>query len=136
MKKFIQYFYILGIITLVSSCDRDEGKLPSISFKTGGSYISADITKQVSSTITMGIDASKSEDKDLLKKFNISRSVNGAAAVSVFSKDLTGTEGDVFSNDYTTTLDTTANQTNKYTFTVTNRDGLVNQVSLTVTTAR
>lgn len=66
-------------------------------------------------------------------KFNISKSINGAAAVSVFDKDLTGTEADAYSYDFNVTNDTVVGQQNKYTFTVTNRDGLTNQVNLTVT---
>lgn len=83
--------------------------------------------------MTIGITASKSEDKDVLKQFNISKSVDGAAPVSVFDKSLTGSEGDAYEYDFTTTLENVSGQTDEFTFTVTNRDGLTNQVSLTVT---
>ena len=46
---------------------------------------------------------------------------------------MSGSEEDSFSYDYTTTTDTIAGQKSKYTFTVTNRDGLTNSVSVTVT---
>lgn len=124
---------LLSVIFFISSCEKDEGKLPDISFKTGGSYVSADASVTGGTAITIGINAAKTEDKDVLKKFNISRSTNGAAATSVFDKTLSGSEGDNYSYDYTTTLDNVVGQTDKYTFTVTNRDGLVNQVSLTIT---
>jgi VCBS repeat-containing protein len=133
MKNILLSIMLLSVIALISSCEKDEGKLPNISFKTGGSYISTDATLAGGSVITIGINSSKAEDKDVLKKFNISQSVNGAAATSAFSKDLSGSEGDNYSYDYTATLGTTSGQTTKYTFTVTNRDGLTNQVSLTVT---
>ena len=55
-----------------------------------------------------------------------------AAGVTVFDKDLTGTEGDSYTYDYTTAIDSVSGNLDKYTFTVTNRDGLVNQVFLTV----
>lgn len=116
------------------SCEKDAGKLPTIKFKTGSAYYSADASVNKGSTVMMGIDAAKSEDKDVLKKFNISVSKNGAAASSVFSKDLSGTEGDAYSYEHMPTLDTAAGVTYKYTYTVTNRDGLTNQVSLTLTT--
>jgi len=122
-----------AMIVSLMSCEKDEGKLPNISFKTGSGYVSADAVLPGGGDITIGIDASKSEDKDVLKKFNISKSVDGAAASTVYSQDLTGSDGDNFSYDYTTTLGTASGQTEEYTFTVTNRDGLVNQVSLTVT---
>lgn len=133
MKNILKAMILFTAVILIGSCEKDEGKLPNISFKTGGSYISADTSLAGGSTITIGIDASKSENKDVLKKFNISRTVDAAAATSVFDKYLSGSEGDNFSYDYSATLDTIVGQTNKYTFTVTNRDGLVNQVSLTVT---
>lgn len=126
-------FLIMSAIITFSSCEKDEGKLPNISFKAGGNYISSDVTKVGGSSITIGINASKSEDKDVLKKFNISRSSNGAAATTVFSKDLSGSEGDNYNYDYSVVLDTIHSQVNQYTFTVTNRDGLTNQVSVNVT---
>lgn len=132
MKKILTLVILLAI-TVFSSCEKDEGKLPNISFKTGGNYISADVTKPGGSTILIGIEASKAEDHDPLTKFNISKSVDGGAATTVFDKDLSGSEGDNYSYDFTTTLDNVSGQTNEYTFTVTNRDGLMNRVSLTVT---
>lgn len=133
MKYILKSILLLAVFACLASCEKDEGKLPNISFKTGGSYLSANATAKGGTSITIGITASKSEDKDVLKKFNVSKSVNGAAATTVTSKDLSGSEGDNFSFDYTTTLENVAGQINKYTFTVTNRDGLVNQVELSVT---
>lgn len=134
MKKFIKYFPVLFILLTLVSCEKDAGKLPAIAFLTGSGYISSDVTLTKGSTIAIGIKASKSEDKDVLKKFNYSRSINGAAASTVTDKTLSGTEGDTFTYETTEKLDTVAGVATKYTFTVTNRDGLVNQVSLTVTT--
>jgi hypothetical protein len=133
MNRIIKSIFLFGIISFVSACKKDEGNLPNISFKTTTGYVSADATKVGGSVVTIGIDASKAEDADYLKKFNISKSVNGAAETTVFDKDLTGTEGDAYTYDYVATMDTTHGQTNKYTFTVTNRDGLVNKVALTLT---
>lgn len=133
MKKILKYTALIFAIAVISSCEKDEGLLPDISFKTGSNYISEDASMPGGSDITMGINASKTEDKDVLTKFNISKSIDGASPTSVFNKDLTGSEGDEYDYDYTTTLEQVSGQTNEYTFTVTNRDGLVNQVSLTVT---
>ncbi len=134
MKRIL--FVVAMMIAMFSliSCEKDEGKLPNISFKTGGSYISADASLALGSSFTIGIDASKSEKKDVLKQFNISKSVNGAANESIFDKSLSGGEGDNFSYDFNGTVDSPEGLATKYTFTVTNRDGLTNQVSLTVTT--
>ena len=123
----------MGITALVSSCEKDEGILPAISFKTGASYVSTDTMINAGTAITIGITASKTEGKDYLKKFNISKSLNGGASTTAFESDLTSAEGDSFSYDFPATVETTVGVAAKYVFTITNRDGLVNQVSLTVT---
>lgn len=132
MKTIFKVLFPAAML-LFASCEKDEGKLPNISFKTGGSYISSDATIAGGTTILMGIDASKSEDRDVLKKFNISRSVNGGAESSLQDKSLSSSEEDKFSTDFSFKLDTIKGQTNKFIYTVTNRDGLTNQVALTVT---
>jgi hypothetical protein len=133
MKTLVKLIFVFGMLAMISSCEKDEGKLPNISFKSGGTYISTDASVDKKAAILIGIDASKAEDKDVLKKFNISKSVNGGTPVSIVDKDLSGSEGDVFSFDFNTTNDTVVGQKNNYTFTVTNRDGLSNQVGLTIT---
>jgi hypothetical protein len=134
MSKILSISAICLALLIFLSCDNDEGKLPDISFKTGGSYVSSDVTLDGSAAFTVGINASKTEDKDVLKQFNISKSVNGAANTSVFNKSLSGAEGDNFSFDFNSTVDNNPGQKSKYTFTITNRDGLTNQVALTVIT--
>jgi len=133
MKNIIQSIALFMGILIIASCEKDEGKLPNISFKTGGSYITGDVNATGGSTIVFGINASKAEKKDVLKKFNISKSVNGGTATTVYSKDLSGSEEDNYSYDQSFVLEASPGQVNKYTFTVTNRDGLTNQVSSTVT---
>ena len=134
MKKRIKLYVLIVSVFSIFACEKDAGKLPSISFKTGGSYISSDVTLDKGSSLVIGVNASKSEKRDVLKKLNISRSVNGASSISLFDKALNSSEEDNLSYDYSGVLDTIAGQVSKYIFTVTNRDGLVNQVSLTVTT--
>ncbi len=118
----------------LSSCkkEEDEGKLPNISFKSGTGYTAADATIAKKTDVKIGINASKSEDKDVLTKFTITRSIDGGADSTLLSKDLSGGEGDSYAYDYTTTTPDKAEK-EKYTFTVVNRDGLVNKVSLTLT---
>lgn len=136
MKKILHVVSSLLIIAIMSvsfaSCEKDEGKLPNIAFKTGGSYTSADATIAQSTSATIGITASKSEKKDVLTKYTITRSYDGAAAETVSTKDLSGSEGDNYDNDYAFTTRAQAG-TEKYTFTVVNKDGLTNSVSLTIT---
>lgn len=135
MKLSFGMIMLLSIISLFSACKKDEGKLPNISFKTGPVYISSDVTLATTSVVVIGITASKSEEEDVLKKFTVSKSINGATATTQYSQDLTGAEGDTYSHDYTEVLSGNHGDTIKYTFTVTNRDGLTKQVSLTVTVA-
>jgi hypothetical protein len=134
MKK-IFFFIALFISTiLISSCEKDAGKLPLISFKTTTGYTSADASIAKGASVKMGVDCEKAERYDVLKKFNISKSVNGAAAVSVYDQDLSGADQDKFSYDYSITQDTVVGRKTTYTYTITNRDGLINQVTCTLTT--
>lgn len=131
--KFIQMAFIALIATLViQSCEKDEGNLPQISFKTGGSYISKDDSLAIKTGFIIGINAAKSEKKDVLKKFNISKSIDGGASVSVLNKDLSSSEEDNFSFDYNDSMSSVVGQKTKYIFTITNRDGLTNTVSVTL----
>ncbi|UKN00623.1 hypothetical protein K6119_12880 [Paracrocinitomix mangrovi] len=121
------------MMTAFNSCEKDEGELPEIMFKTGGTYTSADATLPGGTAVTIGIEAEKTEGKDVLKKFDISESVDGGANTSIYNVDLDASQEDMYDYDFNTTMDTVSGQTNKYTFTVTNRDGLTNQVALTLT---
>jgi hypothetical protein len=132
MKNLIITLLAVTAFTF-SSCTKDEGILPKIELKTGGSYTSSDVTLPKSTNFTVGIHAEKTEKKDVLKKFNVSRSINGDSPQSVLTVDVTADEEDEFNYDFTTKTDTISGQVNKYTFVITNRDGLTNRVELTVT---
>jgi VCBS repeat-containing protein len=133
MKNIFSIFMLFSIIALFASCEKDEGKLPNISFKTGGVYTSANATLFGGSLLTIGINASKAEDKDVLKKFTISKSINGATPLVIYTEDLSGAQGDTYAHDYIEVLTNTSQETDVYTFTVTNRDGLTNQITITIT---
>ncbi len=134
MKKTIQtlsiFILMASFITFISC--KDEGKLPTISFKTGTGYTSADVTVAKGATIKIGISAAKAEKKDILKTLNVSQSLDGAANTTLQNLTLSGTEADAVEKDFDLVMRNTAG-TEKYTFTVTNRDGLQGQVSLTAT---
>lgn len=125
---------LFAMLVNLSSCEKDEGKLPNIAFKTGSSYTSADATVTAGDPVLVGINASKAEDKDVLKTFDVSVSVNGGTATSVagYPTSLTSAQEDSYSVDIPLTAPD-AGSNAKYSFTVTNRDGLVNTISLTVT---
>lgn len=133
MKNYAVQLLIVAIaFSTFSSCEKDEGKLPDIQFKTGAQYTSADKTVAKGETILVGIQAAKTEDKDVLKTFDVSASFDGAASATVLNQSLSGSQGDNYEVDVPITA---RNQdgTEKYTFTVVNRDGLVNSVTLTLT---
>lgn len=136
MKNFfgknLFFSLVAATVLTLSACEKDEGKLPAIEFKTGAGYTSADATVAQGAAVLVGISADKTEDKDVLKTFTVSVSYDGGAATGTLTQALTGTQGDHFEMDVPVT---TRNQsgTEKYTFTVINRDGLTNSVSLTLT---
>lgn len=122
------FLFMVGM----SSCEKDEGKLPNISFKTTAGYTSADKTVASDDTVLVGINASKSEEEDVLKTFNISKSVDGAASTTVQNVTLTSAQEDTYTQDFQLVAGS-AGHTEKYTFTVSNRDGLTNSVNFTLT---
>ena len=133
MKNIFKVMLSLTLFCAFLSCEKDEGKLPEISLKTGGAYTSSDVNVPTGTASTIGINASKSEKKDVLKKFNNSSSLNAGSTTSVLDKDLGKDEEDIYSYDHAATVSGVSGDKIKYTFTVTNRDGLINQASLTVT---
>ena len=133
MKKT---YFALAVFTLLfgmSSCEFDEGILPDIEFKTGSGYLYADTTLEAGATFTAGIRAEKTENRDVLKKFNISTSTNGGPTTSIYNRDLNNSQEDYFTYDYSGTIQADSGDVVLYIFTVSNRDGLVNQVDFEVT---
>ncbi|HRG59572.1 MAG TPA: hypothetical protein PK323_11490 [Bacteroidia bacterium] len=132
MKQFI-YSLILSSLFVFSSCEKDEGLLPNLSFVALSGAITADTNLPKGAPFKIKVTASKSEGKDVLKKFNVSTSINGASETTIEDKSLSGAEGDIFNYEYNGTADTIVGKKTKYIYTVTNRDGITNQISLTVT---
>lgn len=137
MKKLVKISTIAASFVLllcIASCEKDEGKKPNIAFKTTVGYTSSNVSLAAGTAVLVGINASKAEDKDVLKTYNVSKTVNGGASTSLVTTSLTGTQGDSYSADYPILVASTSGTVEVYTFTVTNRDGITNSVSLTVTT--
>ena len=133
MKTTIKSIAIVGMMALtIASCKKDDGDAEmSINFKTGTGYTSADAGIDGGTAVKIGIEAETDKKKDPLIKFNISESVNGGTNASVYSEDLNDLT--TYDYDYNFTLDTTTGDAHKYTFTVTNRDGITKQTALTIT---
>jgi alcohol dehydrogenase class IV len=134
MKKIFSIAAIVTAFVFIASCkkEEDEGKVPNLSFKTGGTYVSADVTLKKDTTVTVGISASKAEDKDVLISFAGGVAYDAATSdSSIYAETLSGTNGDIYSKDITIHTRSKAG-TEKYTFTVINKDGLKNSVSFKV----
>ncbi|MEP6512909.1 MAG: hypothetical protein ABJA79_03515 [Parafilimonas sp.] len=136
MKTILSFISVVILLCAIASCKKSQDPMnkPSIAFKTGAGYTSSDTTVSAGDTVLVGITASKAatETQDVLKTFNVSESINGGAETTIYTHALTGTEGDSFDIDLNI-VTATAGTTEKYTFTVVNRDGLINSVSLTLT---
>lgn len=133
MKNILKAALLLFLAINLSSCEKDEGIPPDLSFKTGAGYTSSDATLASGTLLKVGVEADRTEDKDNLKVFNVSKSVDGGTAQTVLNKSLTDDEGVHFEYDFTETLEGESGQVNVYTFTITNRDGITNQLQLKIT---
>jgi len=135
MKK-IGHFIIATVTVLLIftglSCKKDPGRLPDISFITGTGYLSSDATVAKNTSFKIGINAAKTEEEDVLKTFNISVSYDGGASETLLTQTLTSAQEDNYTYDM---VKNTRNQagTEKYSFTISNRDGLINTISITIT---
>lgn len=132
MKK-LNFFYILGslVLLLSASCKKDEDKQipPDISFKTGAGYVSSSTVLHTNDTILVGINASKTEDKDLLTHFVATQQYDTNDATTIVNENF---NEDTYSKDMTIITRKTAG-IEKYTYTIINRDGLTNTISIILT---
>ena len=131
-KKIVTKLVVAGMVIsgMLSSCEKDAHTPPALVFKTGASYTSADDTVAKNTSITVGITADKTEDE--LKTYNISYAYDGAAtSTSKENYTVSSKEEDHYTKDYTFT---TRNQagTEKWSFTMTDRDGNIATKSITL----
>ena len=134
MKTIFKTIILIGVVSVLFTACKKEEEDPAnemkINFKTGTGYTFADATLAGGTAILVGIDAETEKAQDPIIKFNISESVNGGASSTVYSEDV---ETTAYEYDYNFTLDTVKGNVHKYTFTVTNRDGINAQKDLTFT---
>lgn len=136
MKISLKPNFLLFTITCLafafSSCEKDKMIPPTIDFLTGAGYTSADAHIALNTSFKIGVDAKRTEDKDDLKTFVVTRSYDGGAESTIDNVTLTSAQAAEFTKDYDLTTRNMAG-TEKYTFTVTNRDGLITTKSITIT---
>lgn len=139
--KSIQFFsqkvkvllIALAVIAVTSSCSKEEDAHipPDVQFKTGAGYTSADATVGQGASVLVGIQATKTEDE--MKTFNVSHAFDGSVTTTTDTTvTLTGTQEESYATDYTIV---TRNQagTEKWSFTITDRDGNITTKSITLT---
>jgi len=119
-----------GIISF--SCEKDEMIPPTIEFTTDTGYTSADSRIALDTDFKIGVTAKRTEEKDDLKTFVVTVSFNGGAETTIDNVAIPPAQGGEFSKDYDLTTRNTAG-TEKYTFTVTNRDGLITTRAIMIT---
>jgi hypothetical protein len=126
------FFSLIAIVAfLFSSCEKDNMIPPTIDFTTGTGYVSADAHLAVNTTFKIGVTAKRTEPNDDLKTFIVTRSYDGGAESTIDNVTIPSAQAGEFTKDYDLT---TRNQNGmeKYTFTVTNRDGLITTKSITI----
>jgi hypothetical protein len=134
MKTLFKSLIAISLVLfLFSSCkkdEEDEGNELKINFKVDAGYNYTDATLPGGTAIKIGIEAETEKPQDPIIKFNISESVNGGISSTVYSENL---EDSDYEYDYSFELDSISGNVHKYTFTITNRDGLNAQKSITFT---
>lgn len=132
MKNLNYLLLSAAFVFGLTSCEKEgESDEMDINFKTGTGFTYQDASFAGLSSIKIGIEAETEKAKDPIIKFNISESVNGSSNVTVYSQDVDDKE---FEYDYSFILaDTIHGNVHEYTFTVTNKDGMNEQKSLSIT---
>ncbi len=123
----------LALVALtIGGCKKeDEENELKLSFKTGAGYTASDVILAKATAFKVGVEGETEKKKDPIVKFNISESVNSGATTSIFNEDI---EKQDYEHDHDFTVnDTVHGNKHRYTFTITNKDGLTKQQALTVT---
>ena len=123
--------FVSAFCFMISGCEKDEHKPPSMTLKTGNGYTSTDVTATKGQSIKVGITATKVED-DMLT-YNVSYAYDGASTTNTLQTfNLTGSEQQNYDKDVTFT---TRNQagSEKWIFTITDKDGNIVQKQIVLT---
>ena len=130
LKTSILFLVVaLGIISF--SCKKDEMRPPTIDFTTGSGYTSADSHIALDTDFKIGVTAKRTEDRDDLKTFVVTVSYDGGAETTIDNVTIPAAQAGEFTKDYDLTTRNIAGS-EKYSFTVTNRDGLITTKTITI----
>ena len=117
------------VLLSFSSCNKDEAKSPTLVFKTGAGYTSADITAAPGATIQVGVIADMGTDP--LKLIYSEVAYDGANIDSLYTRIEVPTNQQHYEHDFTITL---RNQvgTERWTFNVNDKDGRLTEKEIRV----
>jgi hypothetical protein len=104
---------------------------PTIDFTTSAGYTSADSHFGPDTDFKVGITAKRTEDKDDLKAFIVTVSYDGGSETTIDNVTIPSAQAGEFTKDYDLTTRNVSG-TEKYSFTVTNRDGLITTKTITI----
>jgi hypothetical protein len=132
MKTIIRTLILFLAIGLVfTSCKKNEEENPqdemNINLKDDPGYTYTSETLPAGTAVLIGVEAETEKAQDPIIKFNITEAINGGEGSTVYSEDLDSTD---FEYDYHYTLDSISGTVHKFTFTITNRDGINKQTSI------
>jgi hypothetical protein len=130
--KFSKILLLLALaaFTFASACKKEDEKTPpSLAFKTGSGYTSADATVAKGAAVKVGVSATKTEDD--LKTFAVSYSYDAATSTTTF-QNTTVPSATSYDTDVNITARSVAG-TEKWYFTITDKDGNITQKSITLT---
>ena len=132
VKHFIQAVSLITVLAVAGAgCKKDAHIPPTVTLKTGAGYTSGDATIARNTAVKVGLIGDKVED-DMIS-YNVSFAYDGAATTTTLQTfSLTGSELSHYDKDVTFT---TRNQagSEKYTFTITDKDGNIAQKQITIT---
>ena len=120
-----------AIFFTFTGCKKDKHIPPTVTLKTTAGYTSANATIAKNLLIKVGIIADKVED-DMLS-YNVSYAYDGASTTTTSqSFTLSGTEQQHYDKDVTFTT-RNQNGSEKWTFTITDKDGNIAQQQIVLT---
>ena len=124
------FIIAMGVIFLLPV--KDKMIPPTIDFTTGRGYTSADSHIALDTDVKIGVAAKRTEEKDDLKTFVVTVSYDGGAETTIDNVTIPAAQAGEFTKEYNLTTRNTAGA-EKYSFTVTNRDGLITTKTITIT---
>ena len=134
VKPVLSISLFIAFFIFINACSKEEDKMipPILEFKTTAGYTSTDATVGKNAAVKIGIHAEKTEGEDYLKTFSVGHAFDGGADTNDSTLILPESAHDIFETDIDII---TRNQTGteKYIFTITNRDGLIVSKSITLT---